>query len=258
MTGDQQRRFKFLGCEIIYREACYLAAVSPHQVDVEFLRKGLHDLRTEDMRALIQQAVDSVDPARGYEAILLGYARCNNGLAGVTARDLPLVIPRAHDCITFFFGSRGAYQAYFDAHPGTYYMTSGWAERNTADGGNYARPAYGREGVMAGLGLTDSPQELIAKYGAENAAYILETLGDWTKNYSKFLYLEMGICDERRHIEETREEARRRGWEFELRTGDLGLLSRLFAGDWDEDFVVVPPGHRIAVRDDGLVLGEEA
>ena len=31
------RRLKFIGCEIIYREACALAASAPHRIDVEFL-----------------------------------------------------------------------------------------------------------------------------------------------------------------------------------------------------------------------------
>ncbi len=31
-------KYKFIGCEIIYREACYLAATCPRQVDVEVLR----------------------------------------------------------------------------------------------------------------------------------------------------------------------------------------------------------------------------
>ncbi|HTZ51406.1 MAG TPA: DUF1638 domain-containing protein, partial [Spirochaetia bacterium] len=108
------RRRKFIGCEIIYREACWLAATSPLLVDVEFLRKGLHDLETQDMVSRVQAAIDAVDPYANYEAILLGYARCNDGLVGVTARDIPLVLPRAHDCITFFFGSRSAYRGYFD------------------------------------------------------------------------------------------------------------------------------------------------
>ena len=100
-------KLKFIGCEIVYREACHLAAVAPGRVDVEFLRKGLHDLETADMAQRIQAAIDAVEAEGGYDAILLGYARCNDGLAGVTARSVPLVIPRAHDCITLFFGSRG-------------------------------------------------------------------------------------------------------------------------------------------------------
>ncbi|HUJ75543.1 MAG TPA: hypothetical protein VL359_11820, partial [bacterium] len=58
VRGPANRR-KFIGCEIIYREACWLAATSPHLVDVEFLRKGLHDLETQDMVSRVQAAVDA-------------------------------------------------------------------------------------------------------------------------------------------------------------------------------------------------------
>ena len=124
------RKFKFIGCEIVYREACFLAATSPHRVDVEFLLKGLHDLPRQDMLAKLQATVDAVPAGAGYEAILLGYARCNDGLMGLTARMLPLVMPRAHDCITFLFGSRQAYNEYFNEHPGTYFLSTGWSQRN--------------------------------------------------------------------------------------------------------------------------------
>lgn len=251
------RRYKFLGCEIIYREACFLAATSPHLIEVEFLPKGLHDLKTPDMLAKVQAAVDAVKPGDGYEAIILGYARCNDGLIGLEAREIPLVIPRAHDCITFLFGSRKAYRDYFDGHPGTFYLSSGWCERDEAENGDYSHPAYGQTGVLGSLGLTRSRAELAARYGEENAAFIVETMGGWLRHYRRFLYLEMGIRDESPLIEAARAEAERRGWEFELRRGNLGLLRRLFAGEWDEDFAVVPPGGRIAACHDERVLGVE-
>jgi len=255
MEKDRQpRKLKFIGCEIIYREACRLAATGPNQVDVEFLHKGLHDLETRDMLAKVQAAVDAVDPKAGYEAILLGYARCNDGLVGLTARDIPLVVPRAHDCITFFFGSRAAYRDYFDGFPGTYYKTSGWCERNRPDDGDYTRPAYGRQGVMANFGLAQSHEDLIAKYGRDNAEYIQQVLGAWVNNYSRCLYLEMGVCDERAFIEQSRLEAQDRNWDFELRKGDWTLLKKLFEGDWDEDFVVVQPGRKLVARNDEAVL----
>ncbi len=254
MVTTRKRRLKFIGCEIIHREACALAATSASLVDVEFLRKGLHDLETPDMVARVQAAIDAVDPYVGYEAIILGYARCNDGLVGVTARDIPLVVPRAHDCITFFFGSRSAYRGYFDGHPGTYYLTSGWMERNVAEGVDYSRPAYGKQGVMGKLGLTESYEEMVEKYGKENADFLMSTIGNWEKNYSAYLYLSMGVCDESGLIEAGREDARKLGWQFEVRPGDMSLLRRLFEGPWDEDFIVVPPGKRIVARNDQYVL----
>jgi len=265
MNGNTPgRKLKFIGCEIIYREACFLAATSAAQVDVEFLRKGLHDLETADMVAKVQAAVDAVDPAAGYEAILLGYARCNDGLVGVTARSVPLVLPRAHDCITFFFGSRDAYRDYFDSHPGTYYLTTGWSERSSGVSADdpeglrgYDRPAYGLQGVMGKLGLTDSYDEMVQKYGKENADFLRDTLGDWMKNYNRFLYVHMDICDEEPFIEAARKDAARRGWEWEKRRGDLSLLGRLFSGPWDDDFVVVPPGWHVVARNNGDILDAE-
>ena len=254
MSDSPRMRLKFIGCEIIHREACYLAAVSPHTVDLEFLRKGLHDLETADMVAKIQAAVAAASDEGQYDAILLGYARCNDGLAGIGSRGVPLVIPRAHDCITLFFGSRPAYREYFDAHPGTYYMTTGWAERNAFDGCEYDQPAYGKQGVMAKLGLTEPYEQLVAKHGQENADFIVAALGDWTKNYSNMLYLEMGQCDETAFIADARRQAEEKNWCFEVRKGDWSLLKKLFIGQWDDDFVIVRPGQIIVPRNDEEIL----
>jgi len=250
MCDHAPKRLKFIGCEIIYREACLLAARCPHAVDLEFLGKGLHDLPTEEMAARVQAAVDAAGD--GYDAVLLGYARCSDGTVGVKAAAVPVVVPRAHDCITLFFGSRRAYQEYFDAHPGTYYRTTGWLER-----GSSVEGGPGGGGVMSQLGLNQSFQELVAKYGRENAEFIAETMGGGLVHYDNLCYLEMGVCDEAPFIQAAREEADRRGWAFDHRQGDMSLLERLFHGPWDGDFVVLSPGQRLVARNDQDVLGSE-
>src|SRR5512133_1819809 len=118
-------KYKLISCEILYREICGVVARSTNQVDVEFLTKGLHDIGATQMVEHLQNAVDRVDPEQ-YSAILLGYALCGTGLVGLTARTLPLVIPRAHDCITLFLGSRDRYLDYFQGNPGVYFRTTGW------------------------------------------------------------------------------------------------------------------------------------
>ncbi|MBI5724510.1 MAG: DUF1638 domain-containing protein [Planctomycetes bacterium] len=253
-TNNPRLKLKFIGCEIIYREACLLASRSPHIIDLEFLRKGLHDLERADMISHIQSAVDSASRQDRHQAIILGFARCNDGLVGLTARRIPLVIPRAHDCITFFMGSRQAYRKCFDECPGTYYLSTGWLERNTTRDGQLEKPAYGKQGVMAKLGLADSYEQMVEKYGKEDADYIMQTIGDWTKNYSRMMYLKMGVCDETAFIDQAGKMAADRGWQFQLKDGSWSLLEKLFFGQWDDDFLTIPPGKSIIARNDDLIL----
>ena len=121
-------KLKLISCEVFYREFNMAVARSPHTVDAEFLPKGLHDIGTTGMRDRIQAAVDRVDTS-AYDAILIGYGLCNNGIVGLSSSDKPLILPRAHDCITLFLGSRERYLDYFQNNPGVYFQTTGWIER---------------------------------------------------------------------------------------------------------------------------------
>jgi hypothetical protein len=246
-------RLKLLSCEIFYREFSAALARSPHTVDVEFLPKGLHDVGVEKMRAQLQAALDRVDTSR-YDAVLLGYGLCNNGIVGLAARDIPLVVPRAHDCITLFLGSAERYLAYFDSHPGVFFKTTGWIERG-GDDGELSQLAIGKA-----IGMDWSYEALVAKYGEDNARYLQEQFDTLTKNYSQFTFVEMGVEPNGSFEQRTREEAARRGWKFEKLAGDLGMIERLLSGNWDaKEFLVVPPGQRIVARyDEGIISTEEA
>ena len=237
MFEGNPKRVLVIACEVVFRELAHIAARSPKIVDFVFLPKGLHDLETEKMRARLQEEIDKADAAK-YEAVVLGYGLCNNGTLGLKARELPLVIPRAHDCITFFFGSRGRYAAYFDAHPGTYYHTTGWTERGTSDLA---------DGIMSQLGLSSTYNEYLEKYGRENAEYIMEMLGGWKANYKRLAYVRMPLAGLPDYADDARAEAAENGWEFDLVDGDAALLDALVNGRWDaETFQVVAPGGEVA------------
>jgi len=244
-------RLKLISCEILYREFCAAVARSPNQVDVEFLPKGLHDVGQDAMQARLNEALDAVDESP-YDAVLLGYGLCSNGVLGLEAKSIPLVIPRAHDCITLFLGSKERYLDYFERHPGVYYKTSGWIERG--DG----LEQFSGQSIQKKSGMSWGYEELVAKYGEDNARFLQGQLDNMARNYAGLTFIEMGIEPDDRFERETRQLAAERGWKYERLAGDMALIHELVDGPWHEDrFLVVPPGSRVAASfDHGVVKAD--
>lgn len=171
-------RLKLICCEVLFREMCACIARARHLIDVEFLTKGLHDLGCLTMRTRIQERIDAVDPAK-YDAILLGYALCGNGTAQITARQIPIVLLRAHDCISVLMGGVELYMRYINDHSGVYFRSPGWLER----GANLDQLSLEQSRRQAGIGYTR--EELIEKYGEDNGNYLWEQFTKYTARRSR-------------------------------------------------------------------------
>ncbi|MGO8717793.1 MAG: DUF1638 domain-containing protein [Acidobacteriaceae bacterium] len=231
-----------IGCSLLTRELCDAVARSPHQIDARFLPEALHETGANAMRIRIQEAID--DSARNYDAIILGYALCGNGTHGLVARRLPLVLPRAHDCITLLMGSRAKYRDFFAANPGTCFRSAAWVER-----------AADLDRQLAGIGVGRDLPALIEKYGEKTGRlFYEEMLSRFRKSYRKLVYIRTGLGPDNTLVERARAEAREKRWLFEEMVGTNDLLRRLLAGDWNDDFLVVAPGCRvIASYDDAII-----
>ncbi len=252
MTAEPRPlRLLAIACEALARPSYLCAALSPQVVDIRLLRRGLHDTPVT-LREQLQAAIDDAamaDPA--YDAVILAYGLCGGATAGIAATALPVVLPRAHDCITLFLGSRSRYEAEFSRDPGTYWYVADDVERS--------RPEGDATGLM-GVGATSDDElaavyaDYVARYGKDNADYLMEAMGAWRTQYDRAAFIDTGVGDGGMSERRARDETARRGWRFERLAGDLALLRRLFAGGWSEDFLVLQPGERLAMSYDEAVV----
>ena len=240
------KKFKLIACEILFREFSFCAAESKNIIDTTFLPKGLHDIGEEKMVQAIQKEIDNVEVSN-YEAILLGYGLCNNGIRGIHAK-LPLVIPRAHDCITLLLGSKEKYSDYFYKNPGTFFRSPGWIERDSVLGEN-------KESVTSQLGMEKSYEDYVKEFGEENAAFIMETMHG-LKNYKKIAYIDTKVGNTSNFKKLTRKEAKEKDWEYEEISGSKILLQRLLDEDWNsKDFLIVKPNNKIIPTNSEDIVG---
>ena len=238
-----QKRYIVIACEILFREVCFCASKSKHIVDVVFQKKALHDIGEAEMYKALQNAVNQVDHKK-YDAILLAYGLCNNGIKNLHA-PIPMVVPRAHDCITLLMGSKEKYADYFASNPGAYYHSSGWLERNAHDEGS----------VMHQLGIAKSYEEYVDEYGEENAEYLMSIFGNWLVNYTKVTFINNGIGNIKNNIAKSQAYAKDNNWGYEEVEGSISLIQRLVDGEWDEqDFLMIPPNNKIVPSNDTAIV----
>ncbi len=226
------------------REAYYCAARSKNVVDVVLMEQGLHN-EPQKLRTEVQKALDNTCDIqkRPYDASLLGYGLCSNGIVGLSAK-IPVVVPRGHDCITLLLGSKEKYQQYFDSHRGVYWYSPGWIESDE-------QPSKERYEKLL--------QEYKEKYGDDNAQYLMEVEQSWIKEYSWATFIDWGLTDSSEYKKYTKRCAEFLHWNYDELKGNPALMQKLIDGNWHEsEFLVVKPGQKISedLTNDGIMKAE--
>lgn len=233
----KQQKLKIISCNVFWRELCHYASLSRNAFAFHFLDWGLH-CKPDQLRNEVQQAIDDTDD--GFDAVLLGYGLCSKGLDGIKAGKCRLVIPRGHDCITVFLGSKERYREYFSANPGTYWYTPGWIENHLSPGQERYEKNY---------------STYLAQYGEDNARYLMDMEQGWFKKYTAAAYTDLGIGDTGAYEEYTKECANWLKWKYDRVKSDATLIRNFVNGDWrHEAFLVVEPGSMIKATDDEMIM----
>ena len=218
-------------CDVLTEEVRHFARTIPEVKRIEVIEQGLHN--TPDLlRKRLQEAVAAVEEDLSIEAIVLVYGLCSRGIEGVTARRCPLVVAKAHDCITLLLGSKERYAEYVRDHPGTYWYSAGW---------NRCHIPPGKERFEA------LRAQYLEKYGEEDADYLMELEQDWMRAYSQATFVDLGAgASTEDAVAYTQKCADWLGWGFDTQQGDPGLLKALLSGEWDSArFVVLQPGETV-------------
>jgi hypothetical protein len=220
-------KYLLIACKAIKPEIEFCMARCLHTIDILWMEQGLHNT-PDKLRAELGDKLRSIDGS--YDAVLLGYGLCGNGILGLSC-SLPLVVPRAHDCITLLLGSKQRHEEYSRLHPGCYFFSAGWIDHSRMPGRQRDLELY---------------EEYTAKYGPDNADYLMEVEQSWKKQYKKAVFIDWNLPGKERYIQFTRESADYLGWDFEQIDGDPALLQRFLDGRWNPDEItVLPPGEPV-------------
>lgn len=230
-------RIALVACAVLERELSLEISQTDSAVRVWWLNQGLHD--TPDLlRQTLQAEIDRIEKEqenfsrdKKYDAICIGYGLCSNGVIGLRAGTLPLVIPRCDDCISLFLGSANRYRDLFAAHPGAYWYNPGWIEHAfTPSEQSYAARFA----------------DYIDRYGEDNAEYLMAEERDWVKNYRSCIFIDSPVYQNKSYEDYAEEAAEAYGWQFSHEQGNQYLLTRLLAGEWnDTEFLICPAGNMV-------------
>lgn len=227
----------FIGCMVLSREVCAEIAQSPNAIRTWWLRQGLHDT-PERLRSALQEQIllvekeqRSLDERKKFDCVCLGYGLCSNGIIGLRSHTLPIVVPRSDDCISLFLGSAAFYRTLFHRYPGAYWYTNGWIDQAfTPSTENYQRMR----------------ERYAARYGEDNAAFLMEHETAWAKNYKHCVYIDNGVYSDPKYAAYAKQAAKAFHWTYHEARGSTVLIRKLLNGPWsDDEFLLCPPGFRI-------------
>jgi len=227
-----------IACAVLAVDLKHSAKKLGLDIGYKFLEAGLHN-NPNLLKKKLQTAIDKVSASGLYNRIIIGYGICGKGTIGIQSRNIPLCIPKVHDCISLFLGGDAEYKEQFKKYPGTYYLSAGWCEEKTEPVSQ--RKQYANFGETR-LNFTD----LVDEYGKDTAKQTFDFLNSWQKNYQRAAFIETGAKKSPKYEKYALEMANEYHWKYDKIKGKQDLIEKMIIADISTpDILVVPPEHVI-------------
>ncbi len=208
---------KIIACEVMKEEL--LSNQGGQDINFHFVEMALHE-HPEKLHAELQ---DVIGQSSGYERIILAFGLCGGALKNLRAPESMLTIPRVHDCIPIFIGSRALYDTLQKNNKGTFYLTGGMVNSQKSMMAEYER--------------------VCTKYGEVKARRIFATMFG---NYQRVLFIRTGAPDEENDLRKSVKTAALLNLQHQTWQGRKDYIQKLIHGPWDRgDFVNLPPGEAV-------------
>ena len=169
--------------------------------------------------------------AESITTVLIAMGYCGGSLDNICARQ-QLVIPNLDDCITMLLTKTDA------------------QEGNLKQRGHM----YFRDSECGGVNVQRMLDNLRREYGMERGTGIF---GMWFADYTHADIIDTGVfdCYEESYVESIQKQADLIRCELGYVEGSNRILEKLVSGQWDEQFLIVPP--RTVLTKSAFSLGEE-
>jgi hypothetical protein len=187
-------------CQVLEKEIKALVRDNPEVSRFEVMEWGLHVQPDRLLAAVAEQIRGMENEVR---AVVLGYGRCQAMDRLPVDFKVPVFRPEAEDCIGVLLG-QGRYETEIRKEAGTWFFSRGWTE----------------------MGMDFIFHELQLNRLAEKGLDPLRIAQRMLKNFTRGLYIETGLEDDRRLWPKAREISREFNLRLERTSGNFDLLKK--------------------------------
>lgn len=241
-------RYLYIICAVIKDEMYTLLHKNGKDSMLWELPAQLHDqpvMLCEELRKQLEKAdalpTSQEDPKQGIDGIVLAMGLCGGALDGIRTGRHPVFIPRAHDCVTLYLGSKERYDKLFDQYNGrAYWFTL----------------AFMKQGCLPTKERFEEMHKIYAEhYDEENAEYLVDLEKAALREYRVLSRVDSLASPNIELVRVCAECSRDNGWSIESHDIDLRLFKSMAEGRFpQEEFLRVPPRCTVSQTNDSRVI----
>ena len=207
-----------LACEMLEDEIHEAMRQTGRDLPIWWIDRGLHE-HPERLREML---LSRIREAADVDVIMLTFSFCGGALSGIFSEHAKLVMPLFDDCIHMLKSAKPGCRGEVDCR--TLYFTGGWLKSERFIYEDYLK--------------------CCERYGKKTAQRIYREI---LKNYRTLQLMDTQSYDLEAFRPQAENAAKELKLGFETGTGTLRILKKLFLKDWDEEFLIIPPGERVTM-----------